>query len=154
MLKGKTRLLNTLLYLLLALAFILPRLVYLGQYVTADENLWLRRSANFYYALGQRDFKHTFQMPHPGVMTSWAGTGGFLLVYPEYRGSGAGNLEGDGEFHRLLAEMGVKALDVLVRRTFGVFLLAALRRALMGHMAKTEVRRGRGAAALRRLSSP
>jgi len=126
MLKGKTRLLNTLLYLLLALAFILPRLVYLGQYVTADENLWLRRSANFYYALGQRDFKHTFQMPHPGVMTSWAGTGGFLLVYPEYRGSGAGNLEGDGEFHRLLAEMGVKALDVLVAgRSFVVECCAA-----------------------------
>lgn len=124
---------NILLYLALALVFIAPRLFHLDQYVTADENLWLRRSANFYYALGQRDFKHTFQMPHPGVITSWAGTGGFLAVYPEYRGSGAGDLEGDGEFHRLLAEKGVAPLDVLVAgRSFVVLICAVSMLAAFG----------------------
>ncbi len=122
-----------LLYLALALAFIAPRLFTLDQCVTADENLWLRRSANFYYALGQRDFKHTFQMPHPGVITSWAGTAGFLAVYPDYRGSGAGNLEGDGEFHRLLAEKGVAPLDVLVAgRSFVVLVCAVAMLAAFG----------------------
>ena len=54
------------LYLVLALVFITPRLYQLDQYVTADENLWLRRSANFYFALAQGDLAHTFQRPHPG----------------------------------------------------------------------------------------
>lgn len=124
---------ETLLYLALALVFIAPRLFYLDQYVTADENLWLRRSANFYYALGQRDYRQTFQMPHPGVVTSWAGTGGFLAVYPAYRGSGAGNLEGNGQFHRLLAEKGVAPLDVLVAsRIFVVLICAAAMLAAFG----------------------
>lgn len=117
---------NLLLYLLLALLFILPRLYQLSQYVTADENLWLRRSANFYFALAQGDLAHTFQRPHPGVMTTWAGSGGFLLAYPQYRGTGAGNLELDGEFHRLLAAKQQQPLTILVAGRSLVVLSCAL----------------------------
>ena len=38
------------------LGILLPRAIKLDQFVTADEHLWLNRSANFYFALGQRDY--------------------------------------------------------------------------------------------------
>lgn len=96
-------------WLFLALAGImlsttLPRLVSLDRYVTPDEHLWVARSANFYYALGQRDFAATYQKQHPGVTVMWAGTAAFLLQYPEYRGSGTGQLEPD-EFHYYLTKV-------------------------------------------------
>jgi hypothetical protein len=45
--------------LLVILTIFIPRIMELGQFVTPDEHLWLTRSANFYYALGQRDFAAT-----------------------------------------------------------------------------------------------
>ena len=79
--------------LLVILTIFIPRIMELGQFVTPDEHLWLTRSANFYYALGQRDFAATNQIYHPGVTTMWIGTAGFLSRYPEYRGSGIGKSE-------------------------------------------------------------
>jgi hypothetical protein len=75
------------------LGILLPRAIKLDQFVTPDEFLWLNRSANFYFALGQRDFESTYQKEHPGVTIMWAGTLGFLLRFPGYRGSGLGQLE-------------------------------------------------------------
>jgi hypothetical protein len=74
------------------LAICLPRAIKLDQFVTPDEHLWLSRSANFYFALGQRDFASTYQKEHPGVTIMWAGTLGFLMRFPGYRGSGVGQL--------------------------------------------------------------
>jgi 4-amino-4-deoxy-L-arabinose transferase-like glycosyltransferase len=59
-----------------------PRLADLDQFVTSDEPYWLTLSANFYYALGQRDFAQTFQREHPAVTTLWAGTAGFFVALP------------------------------------------------------------------------
>ena len=115
-----------LLYLLLAAVFILPRLLRLDQFVTPDENLWLRRSANFYFALGQRDYAKTFQREYPGVTGTWAGTGGFLLAYPEYRGSGAGYYESSGMLNMFLEERGVTSLELLVAGRVFVILFCAL----------------------------
>lgn len=70
----------------------IPRVLALDHFVTADEHLWLNRSANFYFALGQRDFAATYQKEHPGVTTMWAGMAGFLARFPEYRGSGLGQV--------------------------------------------------------------
>ncbi len=84
--------------IIIILATWLPRGLALNRFVTPDEPLWLYRSANFYYALGQREFAYTFQKEHPGVTVMWAGTLGFLLRFPEYRGSGLGQIEMD-QFH-------------------------------------------------------
>lgn len=72
---------------------LLPRIFDLDRFVTVDEPEWIFQSANFYYALGQREFEETFRRVHPGVTTMWAGTVGFLIEYPEHRGSGAGYLD-------------------------------------------------------------
>jgi hypothetical protein len=88
----------------------LPRGLALDRFVTVDEELWLARAANFYFALGQRDFRDTYQTEHPGVTTMWAGTLGFLARYPQYRGSGSGQVN-HLAFHRYL-EQKSKALPL------------------------------------------
>jgi Dolichyl-phosphate-mannose-protein mannosyltransferase len=70
--------------LLLILALALPHLTALDRYVTIDEPLWLMRSANFYAALWNKDWKNTYQAEHPGVIITWAGTAGFLWKFPGY----------------------------------------------------------------------
>lgn len=58
---------------LLALAYLLIRLLEIDRFVTSDEPLWLGRSANFLTALLNSDPAGTFQFAHPGVMTMWSG---------------------------------------------------------------------------------
>ena len=60
----------------------------LERFVTIDEGLWLYRSANFYYALGQREFEYMHQSKHPVVSIMWAGAAGIHNKFPEYRGLG------------------------------------------------------------------
>jgi 4-amino-4-deoxy-L-arabinose transferase-like glycosyltransferase len=99
-------------------ATLLPRVLDLDQYITTDETLWLYRSANFYYALGQREFEHTYQDKHPGVTIMWAGALGFIFDYPEYRGMGQGYFDPFG-FLGFLDEIGKEPLELLVAgRTF------------------------------------
>src|SRR5262245_53758110 len=62
----------------------LPRSLALDRFVTADERLWLTRSANFYRALTHGDLAGTFQREHPGVTVMWAGTFGFVTNFPDY----------------------------------------------------------------------
>ncbi|MFN2197551.1 MAG: glycosyltransferase family 39 protein [Anaerolineales bacterium] len=88
------------------------RLPGLDRFATADEPYWVTRSANFYYAIGQRDFAATFQREHPGVTTMWAGTFGMLLEFPEYRGTGVGQIDIDTH-ESVFAEFGHQAKDVL-----------------------------------------
>ena len=96
------------------LAICLPRAIKLDQFVTPDEHLWLSRSANFYFALGQRDFASTYQKEHPGVTIMWSGTLGFLLRFPGYRGSGVGQLAAH-EFNYFIDKVShVPPLDLLV----------------------------------------
>lgn len=64
--------------------YLTPRLTDLNREVTADEPLWLGRSANFYEALAHGDFSNTYQAAHPGVTTMWAGTAGFITVFRDY----------------------------------------------------------------------
>ncbi len=118
--------LQVVLYVLLALLFILPRFYALDQFVTPDENLWLQRSANFYFALGQRDFAHTFQREYPGVTGTWAGTFGFLQAYPDYRGSGAGYFDSSGMMNMFLEEREVDPLAVMTAGRRAVVVTCAL----------------------------
>ena len=68
----------------LGCAIWLPRGVALDRFVTVDEPSWLTFSANFFQAVAQGDFAHTFQIAHPGVTTTWLGTAAFLWSYPGY----------------------------------------------------------------------
>lgn len=70
--------------LLLFLALWTPRTLALNHFVTEDERRWLTRSANFYQAITERDWAHTFQREHPGVTVMWMGTLGFLHEFPAY----------------------------------------------------------------------
>lgn len=113
-------------WLLLAMVFVvlaiwLPRGLALDRFVTVDEVLWLSRAANFYYALGQRDFQDTYQSEHPGVTTMWAGTLGMLARYPQYRGSGMGQVN-HLAFHRYLGQQS-KALPLELLTASRAFLV-------------------------------
>lgn len=84
---------EALLYLVLALALLIPRLPGLDSFATGDEPYWLSMGANFYYALGQREFQNTIYEYQPAVTTMWEVTGAMLAYFPEYRGLGQGYLE-------------------------------------------------------------
>ena len=110
----------------LLVAVILPRALDLDQYATTDETLWLQRSANFYYALGQREFAQTYQDKHPGVSIMWAGATSFLVNYPEYSGMRQGYFL-PLDFHDFLDREGKEPLELLVAgRTFLVIGTAVL----------------------------
>lgn len=59
------------LLIILMCVVLLPRLVGLGDVVTADENLWVNRSVRFIHALLDLDLAATAQTAHPGVITMW-----------------------------------------------------------------------------------
>jgi hypothetical protein len=80
---GKKVVQNTLTFILLAGIILLPRLLRLGYYATADEPLYLKQSGAFYYLLNEKDFSHTDLIVHPGVLSLWSGAIGFSLKYPD-----------------------------------------------------------------------
>lgn len=92
--------------------FLAVRLPALGRFVTTDEALWLHRSANFYLAVTQGDWAATFQSPHPGVLTSWAGAIGFQLVFPQYAQVGSPEIH-DSQLLQLMENHGVNPMEVL-----------------------------------------
>ena len=104
------------LLLVLILIIWLPRRFELDRYVATDEVVWLLRSANFYYALGQGDYAATYIKEHPGVVTMWAGTAAYMLEFHEYRGFGQGYFESDKYwmFEDFITSKGVNPHDVLV----------------------------------------
>jgi 4-amino-4-deoxy-L-arabinose transferase-like glycosyltransferase len=111
--KTSQNFLEILLLVIVALAIFLPRSLKLDQFVTTDEEVWLVRSANFYQALAGRDFAYTYQREHPGVTTMWAGMAAFLLRYPEYRGSGVGQLIPKQFINYLEKNSPVQAIELL-----------------------------------------
>lgn len=97
--------------LLLAL-FLALRLPALGRFVTTDEALWLRRSANFYLAVSNGEWEKTFQSPHPGVVTMWAGAAGFWMQFPEYSHAGEQDIH-DTQLLTLMENRGINPMQVL-----------------------------------------
>ncbi len=98
----------------LIIAVILPRQLDSGRFTTIDEGLWLYRSANFYYALGQREFEYTHQSEHPGVTTMWAGALGYLTEFSEYRGMGQGYMENGFSLINFLKSTDKTEVDLIV----------------------------------------
>src|SRR3990172_5549924 len=101
-----------LLPLALLAVFLAMRLPGLGRFVTTDEALWLRRSGSFYLALSNGAWADTFQSPHPGVLTQWAGAAGFYLVFPQYAQVGSADIH-DSLLLRLMENRGVNPMEVL-----------------------------------------
>jgi len=99
---------------MVGLAVAVPRLKALNRLVTPDEHLWLARSANFFKAISQEKPGWTYLSEHPGVTVMWAGTGGFIVRYPQYRHDGPDRVDSN-EFNRYIQNAkGVSALDLLV----------------------------------------
>ncbi len=101
------------LIVLLVIVSAIPRFADLGGFTSLDEPFWLRQSANFYYALGQRDFQNTIYEYHPAVTTMWVITAGMLLYFPDYRKLGEGYLK-PGKFDVFLPEHGKDPLQLLI----------------------------------------
>jgi 4-amino-4-deoxy-L-arabinose transferase-like glycosyltransferase len=116
---GRDRWIHAAALILLILALALPRLTALDRYVTIDEPTWLMNSANFYQALWTRDWKNTYQLEHPGVTITWAGTLGFLWKFPGYVKLVNGQFNKEDKFRQFLVSKSHTALDMLVAgRTF------------------------------------
>ncbi len=90
-----------------------PRFAGLGSFTSVDEPFWLRQGANFYYALGQRQFANTIYEYHPAVTTMWIVAAGMLTYFPEYRTLGQGYLK-PGKFDAFLPAHGKDPLQLLI----------------------------------------
>jgi len=90
-----------------------PRYAGLGRFTSLDEPFWLRQSSNFYYALGQRDFRNTLYEYHPAVTTMWIISAGMLAYFPEYRALGQGYLK-PGKVDEFLVAHGKSMLELLI----------------------------------------
>jgi hypothetical protein len=97
----------------LAVMSLIPRMVGLGTFTSIDEPFWLRQGANFYYALGQREFQNTIYEYHPAVTTMWIIAMGMLIYFPQYRALGQGYLK-PGKFDLFLPPHGKDPLELLI----------------------------------------
>ncbi|MEN9562154.1 MAG: hypothetical protein RIR73_398 [Chloroflexota bacterium] len=117
-----------LIYISLIVVFLAPRLPGIDSFVTLDEPSWLSQGANFYYALGQREFENTVYEYQPAVTTMSIITFAMILYFPEYRGLGQGYL--DYEKGRLDPFMYGAGYDPLILLTYSriiqVFILLVL----------------------------
>ena len=57
------------------------RLPGVDRYLTPDEHLWSRRTAQFMTALAQHDWAATTTSGHPGITTTWLGSAGVLAKW-------------------------------------------------------------------------
>jgi hypothetical protein len=105
---------DVLIYVLLAVVFLAPRLPKIDSFVTLDEPSWLSQGANFYYALGQREFENTVYEYQPAVTTMWIISFAMLAYFPEYRGLGQGYLDYEkGRLDPFMIEHGYDPLVLL-----------------------------------------
>ena len=125
---NREKLFTPFLYIVLIIVLLAPRLPSLGSFSTLDEPYWLSMGANFYYALGQREFQHTVYEYQPAVTTMWIVTAAMLVYFPEYRGMGQGYLDyNKGWLDPFLREHGKDPLELLrISRTIQILLIVAL----------------------------
>lgn len=119
---------NILLYLVLTAVFLAPRLAKIDSFVTLDEPHWLSMGANFYYALGQREFENTVYEYQPAVTTMSIIAFAMFLYFPEYRGLGQGYLDYEkGLLDPFMVKHGYDPLTLLeYSRTIQVVVLLVL----------------------------
>jgi hypothetical protein len=96
------------------LVFFYPRSEALGIYETADEPLYLRSSASFYYLVSEGRFDETDLIIHPGVVNLWAGAAGFFALYPDYIHQNLTEYPiGDWQFRSVVDRSGRKMNEML-----------------------------------------
>ena len=115
-------------YVLLTIIFLAPRLPKIDSFVTLDEPSWLSQGANFYYALGQREFENTVYEYQPAVTTMSIISLAMHIYFPEFRGFGQGYLDYEkGRLDPFMREHGYDPLVLLTySRTIQVFGLLTL----------------------------
>jgi len=125
---SRNKLTEALIYLVLIIAFLVPRLLKINSFVTLDEPSWLSQGANFYYALGQREFENTVYEYQPAVTTMAIIALAMFMYFPEYRGLGQGYLDYEkGTLDPFMLKHGHDPLVLLAySRAIQVFLLLAL----------------------------
>lgn len=125
---NRNKLTDIFIYIGLIIVFLVPRLPGIGSFVTLDEPQWLSQGANFYYALGQREFQNTVYEYQPAVTTMEIISLAMFLYFPEYRGLGQGYLDYEkGELDPFMVEHGFDPLVLLMySRVIQVFVLLVL----------------------------
>ena len=125
---NRNKITDIFIYIGLMIAFLTPRLPGIGSFVTLDEPQWLSQGANFYYALGQREFQNTVYEYQPAVTTMEIISLAMFLYFPEYRGLGQGYLDYEkGELDPFMYKHGYDPLVLLAySRTIQVFVLLIL----------------------------
>lgn len=115
-------------YIGLIIIFLVPRLPQIDSFVTLDEPSWLSQGANFYYALGQREFENTVYEYQPAVTTMSIIALAMHIYFPEFRGLGQGYLDYEkGQLDSFMLEHGYNPLVLLtIARTIQVFVLLIL----------------------------
>jgi len=87
----------------------------LDKFVTVDEPAWLVYSANFYYALGQKEFEKTVYEYQPAVTSMWITTAALVSYFPQYRGQGQGYFTKHWQFNQFLDSFDKHPLELLRR---------------------------------------
>lgn len=125
---NQKRLTDVFIYILLTIIFLAPRLPKIDSFVTLDEPSWLSQGANFYYALGQRQFEKTVYEYQPAVTTMSIIALSMHIYFPEYRGLGQGYLDYEKPLlDPFMRENGKDPLVLLTyARTIQVFVLLLL----------------------------
>jgi 4-amino-4-deoxy-L-arabinose transferase-like glycosyltransferase len=111
--------------LFLVAAFVIPRIVNLGTFVTADEPTWARRAASFYYALGEHAYPETYLTGHPGVITMWAGVAAFQLQFPHYQKVGQFTL-GDTKLLQIFQKHGPPLMEYIATARMAVVVAVSI----------------------------
>ena len=116
---------------ILVVIYLGPRLSGIDRMLNTDEVDWLGGAANFYSGLAHGDPGATYQLPHPGATTLWAGLIAFAIRVPDYPALHQDTVP----YHRVdlvLRGLGVDPLDVLVTARIvklllqmGLFLVSA-----------------------------
>ncbi len=125
---NRNKLIDIAIYIGLIVVFLAPRLAGIGDFVTLDEPSWLSQGANYYYALGQREFENTVYEYQPAVTTMTIISAAMLVYFPEYRGFGQGYLDYEkGRLDPFMVSHGKDPLQLLIySRVIQVFVLLVL----------------------------
>lgn len=125
---NRSKLLDIAIYIGLIVVFLAPRLPGIDSFVTLDEPHWLSMGANYYYALGQREFENTVYEYQPAVTTMTIIAFAMFLYFPEYRGFGQGYLSYEkGQLDPFMIARGYEPIVLLeYARTIQVFVLLVL----------------------------
>ena len=70
--------------ILLVSVYLAVRLASLDSMIQTDEVDWLGGAANVYTGVAHGDLSATYQLPHPGATTLWAGVLAYITEIPEY----------------------------------------------------------------------